>query len=449
MCNIILYHLPAKELEMKFISTRDKNRVVSFKEAVFQGLSPEGGLFVPNSVPNLSTFYAGLTPKTPFNDMAIELTSLVLKDDISKESAARIINRAYNFKPELVDTGNGIFIEELFHGPSSAFKDFGACFLASSMEEFLQQENRRAIILTATSGDTGSAVAQAFFDKKNIDVVILYPSGRVSPLQEKQLTTLGKNVRALEVKGSFDDCQRMVKQIFTSPDMKYLPLTSANSINLGRLFPQSFYYMYAYSQLKERYKNIVFCVPSGNFGNLTAGVLDWTWGMPVKEFIAATNRNNEVPMYLESGKYEPHPSFKTYSNAMDVGDPSNFERLRFIFKDDYKKMGKMIKGAWVSDEDTLKEISQFYEEKNMFIDPHTAVGYVASKRYMEANKPEDTAVVSLSTAHPGKFLEVVEKATGARPKLPQNLERLLKLEKHSTVIENTDAALKDYLKAAF
>ena len=317
------------------------------------------------------------------------------------------------------------------------------------MEEFLKADNRKAIILTATSGDTGSAVAQAFFDKKNIDVVILYPSGRVSPLQEKQLTTLGKNVRALEVKGSFDDCQRMVKQIFTSPDMQYLPLTSANSINLGRLFPQSFYYMYAYNQLKDRFKNIVFCVPSGNFGNLTAGVLDWCWGMPVKEFIAATNLNNEVPLYLESGKYEPHPSFKTYSNAMDVGDPSNFERLRYIFKDDYKKMGELIKGAWVSNEDTLKAIKDFYAEKNMFIDPHTAVGYVASCRYSEKYKPEDTAIVSLSTAHPGKFLEVVEEATGKRPALPPNLERLLKLEKHSVVIDNTAEALKDFLKKTF
>ena len=434
---------------MKFISTRDKNRVVTFKEAVFQGLSPEGGLFVPDSTPDFSKLYAGMTAGTPFNESAIELTAAIMKDEMDKETAAQIINRAYYFKPEIVDTGNDIYIEELFHGPSSAFKDFGACFLAASMEEFLQSDNRKAIILTATSGDTGSAVAQAFFDKKNIDVVILYPSGRVSPLQEKQLTTLGKNVRALEVKGSFDDCQRMVKQVFTSPDMKYLPLTSANSINLGRLFPQSFYYMYAFNQLKAKYKNIVFCVPSGNFGNLTAGVLDWCWGMPVKEFIAATNLNNEVPLYLESGKYEPHPSFKTYSNAMDVGDPSNFERLRYIFNDDYKKMGQMIKGAWVSNEDTLKAIKDFYAEKKKFIDPHTAVGYVASCRYKEKYQPKDTAIISLSTAHPGKFLEVVEEATGARPALPPNLEKLLKLEKHSVVVENTAEALKDYLKKTF
>ncbi|MCQ2603484.1 MAG: threonine synthase [Spirochaetia bacterium] len=431
---------------MKFISTRDKNRVVSFKEAVFQGLSPEGGLFVPDSVPDLSQLFAGMTAETPFNEAASALTAAILKDELSPDRAAKICERAFFFKPELVDTGNGIFIEELFHGPSSAFKDFGACFLAASMEEFLQAENRRAIILTATSGDTGSAVAQAFFNKKNIDVVILYPSGRVSPLQEKQLTTLGKNVTAVEVKGNFDDCQRMVKETFVSQDMKYLPLTSANSINLGRLFPQSFYYMYGFNQLKAKYKNIIFCVPSGNFGNLTAGVYAWKWGLPVKEFIAATNLNNEVPLYLESGKYEPHPSFRTYSNAMDVGDPSNFERLKNIFNNDYKEMGRWIKGAWVSNEDTLQAIKDFYAEKKKFIDPHTAVGYVASSRYMAANKPEDTAIITLSTAHPGKFLEVVEQATGARPALPPNLEKLLKLEKKSVVIDNNSATLKEFLK---
>lgn len=435
---------------MKFFSTRDKNNIVTFKEAVFRGLSPEGGLYVPDSTPDLSAFYQGLTAETPFNEAAAGLTYEILKDELTREEAKAICDRAFTFKPDIVDTGNGIFIMELFNGPSSAFKDYGACFLAASMEAFLSKENKKALILTATSGDTGSAVAQAFFDKKNIDVVILYPSGRVSPLQEKQLTTLGKNVRALEVKGNFDDCQRMVKKMFTDPDMKYLPLTSANSINLGRLLPQSFYYMYAYSQLKAKYKDMIFCVPSGNFGNLTAGVLDWTWGMPVKQFIAATNLNNEVPEYLETGEYKPHPSFQTYSNAMDVGDPSNFERLRHIFDNDYRKMNAMIKGEWVSNEDTIATMKKYYEERNLFMDPHTAVGYLSSCRYKEKyGVGDDTAIVSLATAHPGKFLEVVEQATGKLPKLPENLERLLKLEKHSTVIENTDEALKDYLKKTF
>lgn len=434
---------------MKFISTRDKNRIVTFKEAVFQGLSPEGGLFVPDSRPDLSHLFKKMTNKTSFNEAASLLTAEILKEELSPERAEKICDRAFSFKPEITDPGNNIFILELYHGPSSAFKDFGACFLAASMEEFLHEEKRRAIILTATSGDTGSAVAQAFFGKKNIDVVILYPSGRVSPLQEKQLTTLGGNVTALEVKGSFDDCQKMVKETFTSPDMKQLPLTSANSINLGRLFPQSFYYVYASNMLKEKYKNIVFCVPSGNFGNLTAGVMAHLWGLPAKKFIAATNINKEVPEYLKNGIYDPRPSLLTYSNAMDVGNPSNFERLKYMFNDDYKEMGKTIKGDWVSNEETLKTIKDYYKEKKSFIDPHTAVGYTAAVRYMNAQNSEGTAVVTLSTAHPGKFLEVVEKATGARPLLPANLKKLLDLEKHSVVIENRAEALKDFLKKTF
>ena len=430
---------------MKFSSTRNKNHIVSFKEAVFQGLSPDGGLFNPVATPDLSLIFQGMDKNTSFTEAASRLAAEILKEDISEESSYNVCKRAFPFKPVLTDTGNDIKIMELYHGPSCAFKDFGASFLATSMEEFLKGENRKAIILTATSGDTGSAVAQAFYKKENIEVVILYPSGRVSPLQEKQLTTLGENVTALEVKGSFDDCQRMVKEAFVSKDLKHLPLTSANSINLGRLFPQSFYYVDAVNKLKEEYENIVFCVPSGNFGNLTAGVLANQWGLPVKEFIAATNLNKVVPEYLESGIYNSRPSELTYSNAMDVGNPSNFERLKDIFNDDYKKMGERIKGDWVDDDTTLKVIKDYFNEKDSFLDPHTAVAYEVSKRYKAANPDKNTAVVALSTAHPGKFLEVVEQATGVRPELPSQLRKILKLEKQSVVIENTTEDLKTFL----
>ncbi len=434
---------------MKFSSTRNKNHIVSFKEAVFQGLSPEGGLYNPVVTPDLSLLFQGMDKNTSFLEAASRLTAEILKEDLSEERAREVCKRAFHFKPVLTDTGNDIQIMELYHGPSCAFKDFGASFLASSMEEFLKGESRKAIILTATSGDTGSAVAQAFHKKENIEVVILYPSGRVSPLQEKQLTTLGHNVTALEVKGSFDDCQRMVKEAFTSEDLKHLPLTSANSINLGRLFPQSFYYVDAVNKLKEEYKNIVFCVPSGNFGNLTAGVLANQWGLPVKEFIAATNLNKVVPEYLESGIYNARPSELTYSNAMDVGNPSNFERLKDIFEGDCSKMGERIKGDWVDDETTLKVINEYYNDKDSFIDPHTAVAYEASRRYKAANPDKDTVVVNLSTAHPGKFLEVVEQATGVRPELPQQLKKILKLEKESVVIENTTEDLKTFLMKSY
>ena len=444
---------------MKFHSTRNKKNLVSFREAVFQGLSPDGGLYNPSETPDLSAMFAAMDENTSFIESSSQLASVILKDDLSPERAAGVCSRAFTFKPEITDTGNDIHILELYHGPSCAFKDFGASFLAASMEEFLTGDDRKAIILTATSGDTGSAVAQAFFNRKNIDVIILYPSGRVSPLQEKQLTTLGGNVTALEVKGSFDDCQRMVKDAFVSPELSSLPLTSANSINLGRLFPQSFYYVYAVNQLKKQYRDIVFCVPSGNFGNLTAGVLAAQWGLPVKEFIAATNLNKEVPEYLDKGIYSPRPPVQTYSNAMDVGNPSNFERLKDIFSDDYKKMGEMIKGEWVDDGTTLDAVKNYYDKTGSFIDPHTAVGYTAAERYLKKLKvshgscsccrPASPAVVTLSTAHPGKFLEVVEKATGKTPALPAQLEKLHALEKMSVVIDGTDKALKNYLKERF
>ena len=440
---------------MKFYSTRNKKHLVSFKEAIFQGLSPEGGLYNPAEMPNLSNLFNSMDEKTSFIDSSAMLASEILKDDLSAERVKSVCAKAFPFKPEITDAGDNIFILELYHGPSCAFKDFGAFFLAAAMEELLAGDDRKAIILTATSGDTGSAVAQAFHNKKNIDVIILYPSGRVTPLQEKQLTTLGGNVTALEVKGSFDDCQKMAKEAFLCKELSKLPLTSANSINLGRLLPQSFYYVYAVNQLKKKFDNLVFTVPSGNFGNLTAGVLAAKWGLPVKKFIAATNTNKEVPEYLESGIYSPRPSVQTYSNAMDVGNPSNFERLKDIFNDDYKKMGELLAGEWVSDEETLNAVKSYYEKSKKFIDPHTAVGYIASQRYLGKAKTcpgcskENTALVTLSTAHPGKFLEIVEQATGVKQVLPSQLEKILTLKKESVLINNTTAELKNYLLKKF
>ena len=442
---------------MAFISTRRKAAESSFQDAIFQGLAPDGGLYEFKTAPDLTETYGGFTKETPFTQIAGEMTYALLKDEITKADAEKITSEAFPFSPALKPIDDGISVLELFHGPSCAFKDFGASFLAHSMAYFLDNRHRHAVILTATSGDTGSAVAQAFHNVENIDVVILYPSGRVSPLQEKQLTTLGGNVHALEVNGAFDDCQRMVKEAFLDKTLQTrLTLTSANSINLGRLLPQSFYYVWARAQyaeekgdvLKPGKKDFVFCVPSGNFGNLTAGVLAWKWGMQTNRFIAATNINDVVPEYLKTGIFSPRASKHTYSNAMDVGNPSNFERLESIFGNNVDEMKSMLSEEVVSDKETLETMKEVFLSKNEFLDPHTAVGYLASKRFLSrAQAPSD--IVTLSTAHPGKFGEVVVSATGRQPPLPDRLRKALEKEKQSTQIGSNLDELSAFLLDTF
>ncbi len=431
---------------MKFLSTRNPELRATFEEALFTGLAPDGGLFNPAETPDLTAIFNRFSPDTSFVDIASAVTAELFKEEIDPETARNLCERAFTFSPELRFLENRLSLLELYHGPSCAFKDFGASFLATSMEHFLEKEQRTAIILTATSGDTGSAVAKAFHGKKNIYVVILYPSGRVSPLQEKQLTTVGDNVEALEVEGAFDDCQRMVKEAFNNKELRArLPLTSANSINLGRLLPQSYYYIYAWAHRPDRHLPVTFCVPSGNFGNLTAGVLAWKWGLEVERFIAATNANDVVPEYLKTREYKPRPSVRTYSNAMDVGDPSNFERLQTIFGRSWEKMHAQINEEVVTDSETLEVIREVYKQSGAFFDPHTAVGYAASNRYRHSCGEKNEQIITLSTAHPGKFLEVVEEATGARPKLPEQLAAALELPKQSTVIDNRLESLSSFL----
>lgn len=434
---------------MVFASTRDSGRRVSFREAVFTGLAPDGGLFHPLERPDLTHLFRELRENPSFLEIATEVTAALFPDEIGGAGAEEICSRAFNFSPKIRPVTDEISVLELFHGPSCAFKDFGASFLASSMEYFLKSEKRRAVILTATSGDTGSAVARAFHGKDSIDVVILYPAGRVSPLQEKQLTTAGGNVHTLEVLGSFDDCQRMVKEAFTDPLLsRDIPLTSANSINLGRLIPQSYYYIWA--ALREpRDMPLCFCVPSGNFGNLTAGVLAREWGLEVEKFIAATNINDVVPEYLKHRIFTPRPSVRTYSNAMDVGNPSNFERLLAIFENDWTRMRNTLKEEVVTDDETVETIRRVYRETGSFLDPHTAVGFLAAERFLRRRGSRDRRVITLATAHPGKFREIVEEATGVTVPLPPQLEAVLSLEKQSTVIENTKEGLGDFLRGEF
>jgi len=435
---------------MKFISTRvgsaTGRKPVTFRQAVFSGLPPDGGLYVPAQQPDLRAQIAGFSEQTSFTDLAMAVIGRLIGDELSPEAVRRVCERAFTFEPVLHPLAEKLTLLELFHGPTCAFKDFGAAFLASVMEEFLLQESQRAVILVATSGDTGSAVARAFQGKANIEVVILYPSGRVSALQEQQLTTVGGNVTALEIQGSFDDCQRMVKQAFVDAGLRgHLSLSSANSINLGRLLPQALYYLCGRLRwVPESKEKRMICVPSGNFGNLTAGVYAWLWGMAVDGFIAATNVNDVVPEYLNTGEFRPRRSLKTISNAMDVGYPSNFERLIVVFEGSEKKMRKRIKGVVITDEETRHTMRQVYENHGILIDPHTAVGVLASRRYREESRFSGQ-ILSLATAHPGKFVDIVEQATGATPELPATLKEALNKKKQAVALQPTLDRLREFL----
>jgi threonine synthase len=436
---------------MQLRSTRNKAPIVNFTQALFTGLAPDGGLYHPVETEDLSDLFSSWNSDTSFLEIAEGISRLFLHKEFENKVVKKIIKRAFDFTPQVRRLDERISLLELFHGPSCAFKDFGACFLASFMEEVLIEEKKHAVILVATSGDTGSAVAKAFYAKNNIDVVILFPKGRVSFLQEKQLTTLGGNVYALEVEGSFDDCQRMVKEAFRDAELKSsLNLTSANSINIGRLFPQSFYYVFAYCSLREQLgEDVVFCVPSGNFGNLTAGVYAWRWGLPVYKFIAATNINDIVPQYLIRKEYKPRASLHTLSNAMDVGNPSNFERLQEIFGYKHEAMAAMIHGEVVTDEETLQVMADVYRHKQLFLDPHTAVGYLASRRMLADEKRHPLHIITLATAHAAKFREIVRKATGHEPELPASLKQALDLPKKSTAISNDTKDLTAFLLRTF
>jgi threonine synthase len=456
---------------VRFLSTRagDSRASVSFRDAVFGGLAPDGGLYVPVEQPDLGSLFAGFTAETTFLRLAEAVARALLAEELGEAAVGRIVGRAFDFAPRLRPLEEGISLLELFHGPTCAFKDFGASFLASVMEELLQEENRRAVILVATSGDTGSAVARAFFRRRNLDVVILYPSGRVSPLQEQQLTTLGENVVALEVMGSFDDCQRLAKQAFLDRELRSaLALSSANSINLGRLLPQSFYYIFGRAQLTAdggrlavgeqppasgrhpggQSAPLYFCVPSGNFGNLTAGVYAWTWGLPVTGFVAATNRNDVVPEYLHTGEFRPRSSVQTLSNAMDVGDPSNFERLLHVFHGRREEMQGLIRGVAISDEETRDTMRQVYRQRGVLLDPHTAVGVLACRR-ARMGSGSGARFITLSTAHPGKFLEIVRETTGVEPELPESLRACLSLPKRAFPLEPSLEALRSFLRRRY
>jgi threonine synthase len=425
---------------MKYFSTGKNSPEVSFKEALLQGLAPDKGLYLPESFPKADS---AIFEKDSFQDMAFEMAKLLVDGEIPDDDLRKLTDDAFNFDVPVKKVHDNIYALELYHGPTSAFKDFGARFMARAMSYFLG--DKKLTILVATSGDTGSAVAKGFYGLPNIDVIILYPSGKVSPLQEKQLTTLGKNITALEIDGTFDECQALVKEAFMDEEVKgWLDLSSANSINIGRLYPQSFYYCWAYHQVKS-IGTPVFCTPSGNFGNITGGLIANKMGLPVKHFIAATNINDTVPEYLETGVYRPRPSVTTYSNAMDVGNPSNFARMLEIYGE-RDEMAKDITGYSVTDADTAAAIKEVKEKYDYLLDPHGAVGYTAVKRHIEKTGDTNTPYVFLETAHPAKFSEVIHEILGVNPEIPETLQEYLNKEKVSIPMKPVYEELKAYLK---
>lgn len=439
---------------LRFVSTnciaRDtqlaekKNASRSFVDAVFEGLAPDGGLYYPTSDLDLSHVLEKNSDERSFAQLAGECTHSLFFDEFSYEEAMLLCTEAFPFAPRLSPLDDEITLLELFHGPSCAFKDFGAAYLATVLKHKAEGMNKPITVLTATSGDTGSAVAQAFFQKENVRVVILYPSGRVSPLQEKQLTGLGENIVALEVRGSFDDCQRMVKNAFADVNLcENLQMTSANSINIGRLIPQSFYYMYAWQLFRDmgHAEPALFCVPSGNFGNLTAGLFAWRWGMPVSHFIAATNANRTIPHYLETNIYKPQQSLHTLANAMDVGDPSNFQRMRTMFRILNMSMRQVLYSAWASDTQIAQTMRSVYDRYNVHVCPHTAAGIYGARTVMKQKNCPYTHSIVLATAHAGKFYETVEGICNTSPPLPNRLAVFLEKQKQAQSIDATSTAL--------
>lgn len=427
---------------MRFYSTNNPSVLTSLKEAVLQGLAPDSGLYMPEEIPLLPPdFFQDLHEMT-FPEIAVAVAGKFTGGDIPSAELKKIIHHTIQFDAPLVHLVENISALELFHGPTMAFKDFGARFMSQLLGYFSQQVKREIVILVATSGDTGSAVANGFLGVEGVRVVVLYPSGKVSDIQEKQFTTLGRNITALEVKGTFDDCQRLVKQAFLDPELRNaFFLTSANSINIARLIPQSFYYFNAYARRRHRDRSMVFSVPSGNFGNLTAGLFAKRMGLPVAQFVAATNVNDVVPAYLKTGRMVPVPSRHTLSNAMDVGNPSNFSRLTDLYKNDIDAIRADITGYAFSDEETLAAMQFVFKKYRYTLDPHGAIGYLGLKQYLSKGNDAINGVF-LETAHPAKFTEVVEKAIGEKIALPPALEKFVKGKKRSLVISHDFAEFK-------
>lgn len=468
---------------MIYTDTRDKSVKVDFRTAVVSGMSEKtGGLYIPVEFPKLPKDFLNKSTEPSFRNIAFEMAKPYVEGEIPDKDLEAIIHDAYPFKPKTVPVDKSSYILELFHGPTCAFKDFGARFMARVMSYFNRNESSPLHILVATSGDTGSAVGSAFHNVPGLDVTILYPEGKVSALQEKQLSTFDGNVRALKVKGTFDDCQKLVKTAFTDESLRsVLRLSSANSINISRLLPQSFYYMYASLSVRERawgdtkMENpaIICVVPSGNFGNLTSGLIAREMGAPITGFVAATNSNRTIPDWIATGDYKARPSVETYANAMDVGAPSNYERIQAMYSLD--EVRHLFASYWLDNDGIIASIADCYKKTGYTIDPHGAVGWKAwsdiknggfadlkagkkndiTKPGLTPNLPDwaDEVInkhavgIILETAHPAKFGATVEKAIGTTPLIPDRLEKVMSLPDKAIPMENDYAKFKEWLLA--
>jgi len=428
---------------MQYYSTNNQSPKVDFRQATINGQAPDKGLYFPEQIPMLSKELIDNISSYSNEEIAYRVIKPYVGDSIPEEELRRIVSETINFDIPLVKVSDAIFSLELYHGPTLAFKDIGARFMSRCLGYFVKDLSKKVTVLVATSGDTGGAVANGFYDVEGVEVVILYPSGKVSSVQEKQLTTLGKNIHALEVAGTFDDCQQMVKQVFTDEKLnEKLFLTSANSINVARWLPQQFYYLFAYKQWQQQDPPVI-SVPSGNFGNICAGILAHVSGMPVKHFIAACNANDIVTTFMQTEKYEPKKAVATISNAMDVGNPNNFVRILEIFHHQFLDLKKVLSSYSITDDETRSTLKNVYQKQGYLLDPHGAVGYLALKQYLQ-NNPGEKGIV-LETAHPVKFYDVVESVIGETVTIPVIVQQQLNLEKKSTKIVADVNLLKEFL----
>jgi threonine synthase len=430
---------------MQYYSTSNASIKADFRQATIEGQAPDKGLYFPSLIPVLPKQFFNDIDNLPKEEIALKVIQPYVADSIPAAELQRIVEETIAFDFPLVPITESISTLELFHGPTLAFKDVGARFMSRCLGYFVKDEKKKVTVLVATSGDTGGAVANGFYNVDGVNVVILYPSGKVSATQEVQLTTLGSNITALEIDGSFDDCQQMVKHAFTDTDLRRrVFLTSANSINVARWLPQQFYYFFAYKQWKEKNNPPVISVPSGNFGNVCAGLLAYQSGLPISHFVAACNANDTVPQYLKSGVYEAKTSVATISNAMDVGNPSNFVRIMELFEQNLGSVKNILSSYSISDQETRNTIAKVFKDKDYVLDPHGAVAFLALQRYLETHPGQKGFF--LETAHPSKFYDVIEPVIGQQVEIPEAIKVLMNKQKKTIKMRaNDDDALKSLL----
>lgn len=429
---------------MKFYSTSNPSHLVNLSEAVVKGLAPDQGLYMPETIPVLKDSFFEKFSEMTFQEIGYQVIGALFSTALSDSQIKELVDHTLVFDAPLVEVEQDVYSLELFHGPTLAFKDFGARFCSKLMSMLIAKSDQKVRVLVATSGDTGSAVANGFLGVDGVEVIILFPKGKVSELQEKQFTTLGQNITALEVDGVFDDCQRLVKEAFLETELnEKLLLTSANSINIARWIPQCLYYFYAFSRLPKNGKKVVFSVPSGNFGNLAAGILAQKMGLPIDHFIAATNENKVVPEFLAGEDFLAKPSVQTVSNSMDVGNPSNFPRLLALYDFDENRLKEHVSGVFYSDLETVEAIQEV-KKSGYTLDPHGAVGYLGLVDFIKVNGGYQG--VFLETAHPGKFRDVVEKALGEKVILPERLAAFLEGEKKVIAMGNDFEEFRGFLE---